>query len=74
MASSPLILGVLEHLGVGLPLGVVGVGAEPVPKVCSGHWFRLEGPEYLFLRTQGITLLKANCEQDFPKANIAMEH
>lgn len=28
----------------------------------------------LFLRTQGITLLKANCEQDFPKANIAMEH
>jgi hypothetical protein len=33
----PVILGVLEHLGVDLPLGVVGLGTEPVPKVCSGH-------------------------------------
>lgn len=39
LASSPLILGVLEHLGVGLPLGVLGMGAEPVVKVCSGHRF-----------------------------------
>ena len=33
----------LEHLGVELPLGVVGLAAESVPKVCSGQWPRLEG-------------------------------
>ena len=33
VSSSPLILGVLEHLGVELPLGVVGLAAEFVPKV-----------------------------------------
>ena len=33
----------LEHLGVKLPLGVVGLGVEPVPEVCSGHRLRLEG-------------------------------
>lgn len=38
-----MILGVLEHLRVELPLGVVGLCAEPVPKVCSGHRFRPEG-------------------------------
>lgn len=43
MQVQTVILGVLEHLGVGLPPGVVGLGAEPVLKVCSGHWFRLEG-------------------------------
>ena len=32
----------LEHLGVELPLGVVGLAAEFVPKVCSGHWPRQE--------------------------------
>lgn len=37
VASLPVILGVLEHLGVELPLGVVGLGVEPAPKVCSGH-------------------------------------
>ena len=36
VASSPVILGVLEHLGVKLPLVVVGLGAEPSPKVYSG--------------------------------------
>lgn len=41
--SSPLILGVSEHLAVGLPLGVVGLGADPAPKVCEGQYFRLEG-------------------------------
>jgi len=35
--------GVLRHLDEGLPLGVVGIGAGPVLKVCSGHKFRLEG-------------------------------
>lgn len=35
VVDSPEILGVLEHLGVGLPLGVVGVGAEAAPQVCS---------------------------------------
>jgi hypothetical protein len=34
VASSPMILGVLEFLGVQLPLSVVGLGAELTPKVC----------------------------------------
>jgi hypothetical protein len=38
-----MILGGLERLGVELPLGVVGLAAEFVLKVCSGHWTRLEG-------------------------------
>lgn len=38
-----MILGVIEHLGDGLPLDVVGMSVEPAPKVCSGHKFRLEG-------------------------------
>ena len=29
--------------GVELPLGFVGLAAEFVPKVCSGHQLRLEG-------------------------------
>jgi hypothetical protein len=32
VASSPVILGLLEHLGVKLSLGVVGLGAETSPK------------------------------------------
>ena len=39
----PGILGVLEHLGVELPLGVVGLAAEFAPKVCSGCWPRHTG-------------------------------
>lgn len=38
-----MILDVLELLGVQIPLGVVGLGAELEPKVCSGHQLRLEG-------------------------------
>jgi hypothetical protein len=38
-----VILGVLEHLGVELPLGVVGLGVEPAPKFFSRHRLRLEG-------------------------------
>ena len=30
----PLILGELEHLGVELPLCIVGLAAEFAPKVC----------------------------------------
>jgi len=37
MNSSPVFPGVLEQLAVGFPLGVVGMGAEPVPTVCTGH-------------------------------------
>ncbi len=33
VASLSVILGMLEHLRVELPLGVVGLGAEPAPKV-----------------------------------------
>jgi hypothetical protein len=38
-----MILGVLECLGVDVPLGVMGLAAEFEPKVCSGHCLRLEG-------------------------------
>ena len=38
-----MILGVLKHLGVELPLGVVGLAAEFMPKVCSGQGPRPEG-------------------------------
>ena len=43
LTSDPMILGVLEILVVDLALGVVGLVMELVPKVCSGHWLRLEG-------------------------------
>jgi hypothetical protein len=39
----PGILGVLEHLGVELPLGFVGLAGEFEPKVCSGHEPRPKG-------------------------------
>ena len=35
----------LEHLGVKLPLGVVGLTMKFVPKVCSEHLLRLEGTQ-----------------------------
>jgi hypothetical protein len=35
VGAFPVILRVLEHLGVELPLGVVGLGAESAPKVYS---------------------------------------
>ena len=38
-----MILGVLELLGVDLPVGIVGLAAEFMPKVCSGHQLRSEG-------------------------------
>ena len=45
-----MILGMLEHLEVELPLGVVGLGTELMPKVCSGHQIRTEGQgKYLVL-------------------------
>jgi hypothetical protein len=34
-SKDSLILGMLEHLRVELPLGVVGLAAEFAPKVCS---------------------------------------
>ena len=37
LTSDPMILGVLDHLRVELPLGVVGLTAEFVSKVCLGH-------------------------------------
>lgn len=38
-----MIMGVLECLGVGLSLGVVGLAGEFGPKVCSGQQPRQEG-------------------------------
>ena len=43
LGASSVVLSVSEHLGVELLLGVVGVDGEPVPGVCSGHRFKLEG-------------------------------
>lgn len=37
VVASPVILDVSEHLGVELPLSVVGVGEATVPQVNSGH-------------------------------------
>ena len=31
IVASPVILGISENLGIGLPLDVVGVGAKPAP-------------------------------------------
>jgi hypothetical protein len=33
-----MILGILEHMVVDLPLGVVELAAEFAPKYFSGHW------------------------------------
>jgi hypothetical protein len=38
----PVILSISEHLGVGVPLGLLKVGAEPAPQVCSRFRFRSE--------------------------------
>lgn len=35
--------GHFKHLGVRIPLDVVGVGVEPVPQACSRCRFKLEG-------------------------------
>ena len=40
----PVVLGVLEHLGVEHFLGVVGLAVEFTPKVCLGHLLRLKEP------------------------------
>ena len=32
-----MVLGMLEHLGVELPLGAMGLAVEFMSKVCSGH-------------------------------------
>jgi hypothetical protein len=44
-----MIQGILEYLGVQVLLGVVGLSAEIVPKVCSGHWLRPEGVLLIFI-------------------------
>ena len=38
-----MILGMLENLGVELPLVVVGLGVALAPIIYSGYWPRLEG-------------------------------
>ena len=43
MASSTMILSMIEHMGVELSLGVLGLVAELVLKLSSGHWLRPEG-------------------------------
>jgi hypothetical protein len=49
VGSLPVILGILENLGVELFLDVVGLGEELALKVCSGHWLRPDrGRTFLF--------------------------
>jgi hypothetical protein len=43
LTSDPTILALLEHLGMDLPLGVVGLAAKFVLKDCSGHQPRHKG-------------------------------
>jgi hypothetical protein len=40
--SDSIMLGMLEHLGMELPLGVLGLAAEFAPNVCLGHPLRPE--------------------------------
>lgn len=42
---SPVILNISEHLGVGLPLSLVGMVQSLCPR---GQWFRLEGLIFTF--------------------------
>ena len=49
VASSPMILSMLEHLEMELPLDVVRLGAELLPNVCSG--LRLKDLNRAFNRT-----------------------
>ena len=42
VASSPLILGMLHHLGGKLLMGIVGLGKELVPKVCCSAFYFIE--------------------------------
>ena len=60
LTSDPMILGVLECLGLEFPLGVVGLGSEFGSKVCSGLWPRLEG-ESVFLHPQTHIFDNAMC-------------
>ena len=48
--------GVLEHLGVELPLGVVGLAVEFAPKVCSGP-----GPDQETFFMDGGLLCLCSC-------------
>ena len=59
----PMILGMLEHLGVKLPLGVVGLGAELVTKLCSRYLLRQEGT--LKLAEQWVPASLDSCFQLF---------
>ena len=43
VVAIPIILGVLEHLGVWLPLVIVVMGAAPAFQVCSEYRFKLQG-------------------------------
>jgi hypothetical protein len=54
-----MMLGVLECLGVELPLGVVGLTVEFVIKVCSGHWPRQMGnyPAFLIVWSNYLSLI-----------------
>ena len=41
-----MIMGVLEHLGVQHPLGVVWLGADLAPEIYSGQWLRQESTSF----------------------------
>lgn len=48
VGPSPMILGMLEYLGIELLLDVVGLGEELEPKFCSGNRPRLEARHFQF--------------------------
>ena len=49
-----MILGVLECLGVVLPLGCMGLSGELAPKVFSGYWLRSTHFKYALLLVQAL--------------------
>ena len=56
-----MIQGMLENLGVKLPLGVLGVGMEPDTSDCSGARCKLEGQCLILISALGILFFLLGC-------------
>ena len=56
-SSDPLILGVLESLGVELPLGVVGLDIGFMPKACLCELFDVLIKELLYFHPTLLLLI-----------------
>ena len=63
-------MGVLDRLGVELPLDVVGLAAEFVPMVCSGHQLREKEPAPLLERLGAVFSLGVVTNYNFKEIVI----